>query len=130
MKGRIEVGGLGLSLRAMYDRLHTHTQGRRRHLHVGMPPGTSGFMVAIDLGAGGCRRSMVGSMVGSTVRRSLVLGRIARRMCQPPIPSWVPAEVSNILNLPLGECVILAAGALGATGEVSKGLVGGGQTRI
>lgn len=61
------------------------------------------------------------------VVRVFVLGRIARRMCQLPTPSWVPAEVQNnhILNLPLGECVIPVAGALGATRAVSP--VGGGQ---
>lgn len=54
-EGQNRSGGLGLRLRAENARLHTHTQGRRRHLPAGMPPGTSGFVVAIDLGAGGRR---------------------------------------------------------------------------
>lgn len=53
MRGRKEVGGLGLRLRALYSRLYAHTLGRRRYLHACSLPENSGFMLAMGLGSGG-----------------------------------------------------------------------------
>lgn len=74
MKGRQEMGSLGLRLRAGCNRLHTYTLGRRMYRHACLLPGTSAFM----LGLGSVR---------SMVRRVFVLGRSARRMCQLSVPS-------------------------------------------
>ena len=74
-------------------------------------------------------RSMVGSMVRSTVGRAFVLGGIAGKMCltYPDLgPSRSVKQPDTKFTLRRG--VFLVTG-LEAPGEVSKGPVGGGQAR-
>lgn len=75
-------------------------------------------------------RSMVGSMVKSTVGRAFVLGRIARKMCLTYSdlgPSRSVKQPDTKFTLRRG--VFLVTGLLEAPGAVSKGPVGGGQAR-